>query len=291
MLSTAVLLVLCSGIMHAVWNLFTKKSLNKSVFLWSIHITGALLLLPYFIHELITKPLSMEALGFIATSVCFQGAYFIFLSKSYSYGDLSQIYPLMRGTGVMLVTLLSVFLFGESLPAMGWIGLLLIVGGLFAISGLLSSFLSKGSSRIQSGGGKPTALLFALVVGCCIAGYTLMDKQIIMHLSPLSTLELSNLSYVVFSSFTVLRSRQIRAEWQANWKTILVGSICSPGSYLLFLFAMTLSPLSSIAPIREVGTVFGTLLGVLLLKEQQGVRRIALSAVITLGIISVALSN
>lgn len=291
MLSTAVILVLCSGMMHAVWNLFTKKSLNKAVFLWSIHITGALLLLPYFIHELITKPLSMEALGYIAISVSFQGAYFIFLTKSYSYGEMSQMYPLMRGTGVMLVTLFSVLLLGESLPALGWIGLCLIVGGLFAISGLLSSFLGKGNSPAQGGSTKPVALLFALVVGICISGYTIMDKQIMMHLSPISTLELSNLSYVVFSSFTVLRSRQIRIEWQANWKTILVGSICSPGSYLLFLFAMTLSPLSAIAPIREVGTVFGTLLGVLLLKEQHGMRRIAMSAVITLGIISVALSN
>ncbi|MCQ6563365.1 hypothetical protein [Paenibacillus mendelii] len=45
------------------------------------------------------------------------------------------------------------------------------------------------------------------------------------------------------------------------------------------------------APIREIGTVFGTLLGVFLLKERQGLRRIAMSTIITFGIISVAFSG
>ncbi|MDF2962274.1 MAG: LuxR family transcriptional regulator, partial [Paenibacillus sp.] len=86
-----------------------------------------------------------------------------------------------------------------------------------------------------------------------------------------------------------LQSKQVKQEWDRNWKLILAGAVCSPGSYLLFLLSMKIAPLSHISPIREVGTVFGTLFGIWLLKEQQGVLRIAMSAFIALGIISIGL--
>lgn len=57
----------------------------------------------------------------------------------------------------------------------------------------------------------------------------------------------------------------------------------------IFLFAMKLAPLAHIAPIREIGTVFGTLFGIYILKEQQGARRVMMSAVITVGIICIGM--
>jgi uncharacterized membrane protein len=47
-------------------------------------------------------------------------------------------------------------------------------------------------------------------------------------------------------------------------------------------------PVAQIAPMREIGIVFGTLLGIFLLREAQGVRRIGASAMIVLGIILLA---
>ncbi|MEK3662312.1 SMR family transporter [Paenibacillus sp. FSL F4-0236] len=285
MISMAFFLVLFSGITHAVWNLFTKRSLNKYVFLWSIHIVGTLALLPYFIIELLRVELHAETLCYMAISALFQGSYFIFLSKSYSYGDLSQTYPIMRGTGVMLVTLLSVVLFGDSLTLVGWIGFCCIIVGLFIISGIVNRHANQGKTTHS------ISILYAIVVGMCVAGYTLMDKLIVQQLSPLSTLELSNINYVIVAFFMVIRAgrAQIIREWQQNWKMILIGCICSPASYFMFLMAMKLAPLASIAPIREIGTVVGTILGILVLKEKQGVRRIIMSAVITCGIISIAI--
>jgi len=285
MISMAVLLVLFSGFTHAVWNLFTKRSLNKYVFLWSIHIVGTVILLPYFIIELLQVELQVETVGYMVISAFFQGMYFIFLSKSYSYGDLSQTYPIMRGTGVMFVTLLSVVLFGDSLSMAGWIGFCCILAGLFIISGIVNRHANQGESAHS------ISILYAIVVGICVAGYTLMDKLIVQQLSPLSTLELSNINYVIVAFFMVVRAgrTQIIREWQQNWKTILIGCICSPASYFMFLMAMKLAPLASIAPIREIGTVVGTILGIFVLKEKQGLRRIIMSAVITCGIISIAL--
>ncbi|MGN7384298.1 MULTISPECIES: SMR family transporter [unclassified Paenibacillus] len=283
MTSLAILLVLCSGMAHAVWNLFTKKSLDKAVFLWCIHIVAAVLFLPYFIYELIHVQLTWKLLLFIALSMGFQGAYFVLLSKAYSHGDMSQVYPIMRGTGALLVPVMSTLLYHESLSIIGWIGLGLIIVGLFAISGL------TGRQASQNKALTPVAVGLALSVGLCITGYTLTDKLIVAQMSPLALIEISNIGYVLMGTRYVLKSGQIRQEWSRNWRTIVLGSVLSPGSYLLFLFALQLAPLAAIAPIREVGTVFGTLLGIFLLKEQQGLRRIAMASVITFGIISIAL--
>lgn len=284
--TAALLLVLCSGLTHAIWNLFTKRSLNKSVFLWSIHIAATVLLLPYFIYELFHMEITGSFLLLVFFSMSFQGGYFIFLSRAYSYGDMSQVYPIMRGTGAFFVPVMSVLVFGESLSPIGWIGLCCIVGGLFAISGFFGKREIR-ENKERSIASK--AVLSALAVGFCITGYTLLDKQLVQNMSPFALIEISNISYVIFSTFAVMKSKQIKQEWQVNWRTIMIGTFLAPGSYVLFLFAMKLAPLASIAPIREVGTVFGTLLGVFLLKEQNGLLRVIMSSVITIGIISIAL--
>jgi len=59
----------------------------------------------------------------------------------------------------------------------------------------------------------------------------------------------------------------------------------APGGYILFLKALQIMPVAQIAPMREIGTVFGTLLGVLILRETQGKKRIGASVLIVLGVI------
>jgi len=70
-----------------------------------------------------------------------------------------------------------------------------------------------------------------------------------------------------------------------NWRTIVLGGIISPGGYLLFLLALHFLPVAQLAPMREIGTVFGTILGIVVLKETQGRRRIIAAGMITVGVI------
>jgi drug/metabolite transporter (DMT)-like permease len=66
------------------------------------------------------------------------------------------------------------------------------------------------------------------------------------------------------------------------------GGVLAPGGYILFLKALQLMPVSQLAPMREIGTVFGTFFGVFLLNEPQGRNRIIASVVITAGIFLLA---
>jgi uncharacterized membrane protein len=261
--------------------MFTKTSKNKSVFLWLIHITAFALLLPYFIIDVASSSISLSGYLFMLLTMGFQMGYFFLLPIVYRRGEMSQMYPIMRGMGALLVPLFSVWLYDESLSIIGWIGVGCIVLGLFAISGFM---------KRQYGSAVSFQNIFpALMVGLCITGYVMTDKMVLQSLSPLSIIELSNIAYVIVLSPAVLRSKQIKEEWRVNKQAILWGTLLSPGSYLLFLFAMNLAPLSHLAPIREIGTVFGTMLGILLLKESNGVKRIMLSAVITIGVIMIGI--
>ncbi|NGP58367.1 EamA family transporter [Paenibacillus thiaminolyticus] len=275
MMVYGLLLVIASAFTHALWNLFAKRSLHKESFLFSLHAVATVLFLPFFIRDLITMTWTWGHALLLIVSFLLQGTYLYLVSQAYKAGELSQVYPMMRGTAALLVPLVSVSLYGESMSAIGWLGWSLIVGGLFGLSGMLSVKQKDKSWWI--------ALALTTSVGMCTAAYTLTDKAVIEFFSPLGLIEISNIGAVIFLAPAVKRAGLLRREWQANWSTIGLGAVISPGSYLLFLFAMTLGPLAHLAPIREFSIVIGTLLGYWILKEKQGKKRLVASTVVAAG--------
>ncbi|WP_197997844.1 DMT family transporter [Paenibacillus sp. CFBP 13594] len=279
-----IMLVLASGMAHAVWSMFTKRSLNKSVFLWSIMMIPTVILLPVLIMELAREPLSIAAYALLILSMGLQALYSWLLSQTYELGDLSQIYPIMRGTSTLLVPLIGVTFLGETLSLYGWIGIACMLGGFTVLSGVGSRDVTTGSRRT---GLKP--VLMALCVGLCTTSYVFVDKLNLEHISPLSLLEVTNIGFVAGLTPALLASRQLRQEWKVNRSTIMLGALLNPGSYLLFLFALQQAPMARLGPLREVGTIFAAFLGILLLKEQQGKKRILCSIVIFVGILLIGM--
>ncbi|MGG1513833.1 DMT family transporter [Paenibacillus oryzisoli] len=282
MILLATTLVIASGLTHAIWSLFTKRSHDKGVFLWCIMAVTTVLLLPKLIIELWTHPLSLSAYGLLLLSAALQAVYALLLAKTYSMGDLSQVYPIMRGTSTLLVPVLGVLFFHETLSPWGWFGLLCMVSGFVLLSGLLTNMRKGAASAAPL---KP--FLMALCVGLCTTSYVLVDKLNLAHISAISLLEVTNIGFVAGLTPHLLRSSQLRMEWRLNRNIIMLGSILNPGSYLLFLFAMSYAPLAHISPLREIGTFFATILGIVVLKEKQGTVRIVCSMLIVLGIISI----
>ncbi|MFF2886390.1 DMT family transporter [Paenibacillus sp. NPDC057967] len=280
MAGLAFALVLGSGFVHSIWNLYTKKSMNKIVFLWLCQIIATIVLIPWTIIEWDASHFTGAALLLMLASVALHGMYITLLAATYTVGDLSQVYPIMRGTSPLLVPLMAVVFLGESLSPIGWVGVATIVAGIL----FLSEIKLK---RVQGTSAK--APLLALAVGFCIAGYIVVDKLALDYFPAVIVLQATNVGNVLVLTWAALRSRTIGQELRVNWKTILLGGVLAPGGYLLFLFAVSLAPVAQLAPMREIGTVFGTLLGIFILREQQGPRRIITSALITAGIIILGL--
>ncbi|SDW97178.1 DMT family transporter [Paenibacillus sp. CF384] len=280
MLVVAVFLVLFSGLTHAVWNLFAKRSLNKAAFLWIILLPSTVFLIPLVISGLLSKALPWQAYVLILITMLIQGCYAFLLTKAYTLGDLSQMYPIMRGTATLLVPTVGVAFLGESLSVWGWAGILCMIVSFFKIS--------DWSFRRSKRGRSSKPILVAFGVGLCTTCYVFVDKLTLDYLSPPELLCLGNAGFLLALTPVVLRSGKWKTELKTNWRVILMGAVLSPGSYLLFLFAMNLAPMAHISPIREIGTVFATLLGILVLKEQQGMKRIASSAAIASAIVVIS---
>ncbi|WP_138755856.1 DMT family transporter [Paenibacillus sinopodophylli] len=275
-------LVLCSGLAHAIWNMLAKQSTDKAVFLWVIYLPSTILLLPTLMNELAGTSFTRVIWLLIGLSLVMQSVYSLLLTYTYNAGDLSLVYPVMRGTPTLLIPALGVILFDEALAIWGWIGLSLMLTG-FVV--MLGSSKDKG----QRAALKP--MLLAISVGLCITAYTLSDKANLQHLSPLALLEVTNIGFMLGLTPAVVRSGRLRQVIRTHSNRIWIGAILSPGSYLLFLLAARNANISTIAPMREVGIVFGTLLGLIVLKESQGTRRITASVVVVTGIIMIASSG
>lgn len=272
----AIILVLLSALTHSVWNLFMKKSLHKESFLWLIQTISTVIFMPFFLHDLLKVNWNFQNVALLLTSFAFQSVYLVLLTKAYKVGEMSQVYPMMRGSAALLIPLLSLVFYKEELTVSAWLGLALIVIGLFALSGILKKRLDKKGV---------ITLLITSGIGLSITGYTLVDKSILSFMTPLGLLQIYNLAGFIALGIPALRGKKIKQEWKINRRFIMIGAIMAPSSYLLFLMAIQYAPLSYISPIRELSIVFGSILAWIVLKEKQGKGRIGYSVIILLGVI------
>ncbi|WP_028612549.1 DMT family transporter [Paenibacillus harenae] len=279
MFSLAVILVLGSGCLHSIWNLYTKRSINKNIFLWFCQLVAIIVFLPWTIVEW-DDSLTITGCWAILASMLLHGMYIRLLAATYSVGDLSQVYPIMRGTSPLLVPLLGVTLLNEKLTAFGWIGVTCIVIGIVLLSNIKLKRNDSDSSTLK-------APVLALAVGICIASYIVVDKVALNYVSPVVLNEATNIGNLLALSWVTFKSKGMRKELKVNWKIMLLGGIIAPAGYLLFLFALSLAPVAQLAPMREIGTVFGTIMGIIILQEKHGTRRLLTSILITLGVIIV----
>lgn len=277
MIFIAFALVLLSALVHACWNLFAKQSINKITFLWLIHIISFFMLLPYFLIKLPEVELQGYVILSLLLSMMFQIFYVISIHYSYTLGDLSQTYPILRGSASVFVPVASLIFFQESLSPIGWIGILVMLFGIFLMS------RSKQPKADQQQKAK-LAMLIAVGGGISITGYTLNDKILLQTMEPLMIIQFQNIFHSLAFLWGSLHSGHPVAEWKKNWKIILLGALFMPGSYLLFLFALQLAQVSQLAPMREINIVFGAILGTLILKERNGRQKFISSAFIVLGI-------
>ncbi|WP_256438822.1 DMT family transporter [Sporosarcina sp. Te-1] len=280
-----VILVLCSGLAHAVWNMLAKKSTDKAVFLWAIYAPTTALLLPILIIELTNAAFSVREWTMLALSLLMQALYSSLLANTYKTGELSQVYPILRGTSTLLIPLIGVLVLREVLSLWGWIG----------INCMLVGFIIMVKNDVAASHPSPTSsskpVLLAIAVGLCITTYTIIDKVNLQYLSPVALLEVTNTGFMLGLTPSVLQANRLKQAIRHHKHIIWIGAILSPGSYLLFLFAARSANISTIAPIREIGIVFGTLLGLFVLRESQGMRRIVASIVVVSGIIIIAISS
>jgi drug/metabolite transporter (DMT)-like permease len=278
---SAIITVLFSGFFHALWNVCTKKSLNKIAFLFSVQMASVIAFAPIFLPKLLQiNFISLAGLLFLLSMLA-HGIYFIFLARLYTIADLSQSYPIIRGSSLLIIPLFGVLFLKEDLSIIGRIGIATIISGIFFISEIRISRLNY------------KILLLSLAAGLAIAFYIAIDKLALKYIDAISLNQIGTLGNIIALLPFILKDRgqNLKQEWKLNYKSIMIGAILAPLSYVLFLWAIKIAPISVLAPIREFGTVFGALIGVIFLKEKNGRNRIISSIIITIGMVLLAVFN
>jgi drug/metabolite transporter (DMT)-like permease len=226
--------------------------------------------------------LDAGALGLMAGSGALHGWYFASLQRAYRDGDLSFVYPLARGTGPLLATVLAIALLDERPSALA------LLGGATIVVAVLSIAIGiPGAARGDQG----AALWFALLTGVSIAAYTLWDKHAVDGADLTPELYLFGtliVQVLLLTPALLLADATARPPLLALLPRALAVGALAALAYVLVLHALRLAPVSYVAPAREVGIVFGAALGVGVLAEGDGPRRLVAATAIVVGLVLLA---
>lgn len=284
---TTLALVLVGAICHALWNVVAKRAAGGAVFVWLFGSVSLVAIAPVALWTWHTQPQAFS--GWMWAAALASGlvhvVYSLVLQQGYRTSDFAVVYPVARGSGPMLSVIGAIIFLHEMPGLLGWIGVLCVLFGLFMTVGAGKVLRSSDAPRRRAG------VLWGLLVGLCIASYTVLDGIAIKSLaiSPV-------LFYTVGLAFrTALlapwmwgKTSVIKQQWQMHGFAICAVGLLSPLAYSLILFALQQAPLSYIAPVREISMLFGVLLGARLLKEAISLSQLVGAALMLFGVLFLA---
>jgi drug/metabolite transporter (DMT)-like permease len=283
------LLIFAAGL-HALSNALIKSSHDKLAFTWWMLTANAIIGLPliFFIGQ--PQPIGWLI---ILVSGLIEAVYFITLTRAYALGDLSQVYPLARGSAPLFVLLWAMLFLGERPTSMGVGGIFIVVIGLYLVNLPALADWDRPLRGLRS-----AAARWALLTGLLISIYTSIDKVGMRYVDPLPYLYLFLVvTWILLSAqwFNPDRRSALRAEVQIDRRRVLLTAtavaVLGSGAYALVLAALRLSPVSYVSPVRELSVVIGAWIGVRFMGEPGGRLRIFAALLVAVGITIIALGG
>ncbi len=261
---TVFIAVIGAALLHASWNALVKSGSDKTVGMSAVIIGH----IPFALVSLLFVPLPDAAsYPYLLGSMVLHAGYQFFLLQSYKLGDLTQVYPIARGSAPLLVALVSVFILNVELTSIELLAVCIIGLGI----------VSLALVRRDDGQRNPNAAIFALITGCFIASYSLVDglgaRLAGTSLGFYAWLSIANgiiMSLYVLkvqpSVFKVLATEQR--------KTFFIAGGASFVAYALVTWAFTQAPIALVTALRETSIVFALLIGVFFLKERLNIIKV-----------------
>jgi drug/metabolite transporter (DMT)-like permease len=279
-----VALLLAAALMHATWNALLKADRSDRLATFGVIMTTGTVMGLVAVPFLPT--VEYAAWKFLVASVIIHVAYYTFLLKAYSYGDLSHTYPIARGLGPLLVAMVSGQLIGEHLRVQDVAGVVLLSAGLVALA------LPLKGAVVAPGGRHGLATLFAVLTGITIASYIIADGMGVRSAGPDFEHRLAYIAWLcvlegpwLLVLAIMLRPRTVWSHLRRNWWRGAIGGVIANTGYGIAIYALVLGPMAHVAALRETSVLFGALMGTLLLGEPFGRRRVLAAAVIVCGLV------
>lgn len=255
---TVFLAVILAAALHASWNALVKGGSDKHLNMAGVVLGHAPLAMLVIAFEPFPEPASWP---YLAAGVLLHYGYQMFLLTSYRFGDLTQVYPIARGSAPLLVAAISVLFLGVVLSSLEVLAVVIIGAGI----------VSLGLVRSASGVRNSKAAVLALTTGCFIASYSLVDglgaRLSGTPVGYYAWLGMANaVIFAIYLSFSKpgLLPRVMREGRMTFW----FGGSASFIAYGLVIWAFTQAPIALVTALRETSIIFALGIGVVFLKEK-----------------------
>lgn len=273
MSTTVFVAVIAAAVLHAVWNALAKGGPDKHLSMAAIvlgHSPIALAVLPF-----VPSP-APESWPYLVAGIALHVGYQLFLLASYRIGDLTQVYPIARGTAPLLVAGVSTVFLGVKLTTLEIAAVLTIGIGIMSLSFV----------RQRDGLRNHRAGMLAFLTGCFIAAYSLVDgtgaRLAGTALGFYGWLAIGNA--IVFAAFTaIMRPGILGSIHRTAKQTFVFGGSASFLAYALVIWAFTQAPIPLVTALRETSVVFALIIGVWFLKEKLDLAKVLSTFVTLLG--------
>jgi drug/metabolite transporter (DMT)-like permease len=268
-------IVLFSAFLHAIWNSMASKYKDKNVSIGAI-VYGHV---PLCIVAIIFLPSpSIESFPYIILSALIHQGYQNFLLTAYQTGKFTTVYPVARGFGPLVATIISIIFLGVYLKAFTIISILFISSGVMLI-GLFSKSVIKNNKILYT----------SLATGVFIGIYSVVDGQG----ARISGSAISYMSWVfIFSALffpVILRFRKqknILKKTLTKGKVVFwIGGTFSYLAYVVTVWAFTKAPIPMVSALRESSIIFAIFIGYFYLKDKINFYKIVSILLIFLGVI------
>jgi len=251
------LIVLLATFMHAVWNGMVKNHPDKAVAVSAI-VFGHI---PLAIVAIIFLPApTIDCIPYIVASAIVHQGYQWYLLSAYKIGDLTKVYPIARGFGPLVATLISILVLGLFLKSLVILSILLICFGI-----MILGLLDKESKNVK-------VLQLSLFTGFFIGLYSLIDGYgARASLSPIVYMSWSFiLSAALFPIVLKIKNHKniFQNVFNSGKQVFLIGGTLSYIIYIIVVWAFTKAPIPMVGALRESSIFFSIFIGYFFLKEK-----------------------
>jgi drug/metabolite transporter (DMT)-like permease len=274
------LLVLVGAALHAGWNALVKHGTDRVIGMGHIALGAVPFAIPLVVIFGFPDP---AAWPWLVGSTLLHAAYMFTLIAAYRVGDYTQVYPMARGSGPLIVALVGPLFVDEALTLIEEFGMAVMIAGLLLMA------LKGGRLATRPAG---AAVGFALLTAVIIAGYTLTDGiGVRLSGTPIGYTAVVFLGDAIAMTIAIvyLRGPAGIARIARDWPKAMTGGGLSFGSYGIAIWAMSVAPIALVAALRETSIVFALLIGAVFLKEPLTRWRVAAVTGILAGVVLIRL--
>ena len=272
-------IIIFASIMHITWNGKVKKYPDKVIAVSAI-VYGHV---PLAIVAILFLPApSAESIPYIIVSAIIHQGYQWYLLNSYQLGDLTKVYPIARGFGPLVATVISILFLGLIISDLAILSILLISFGIM----LVGIFDHNNFKNIK-------ILKYSLLTGFFIGSYSIVDGYgARVSLSAITYMSWSfMLGAIMF--FVLLKIKKYDNTFKnvvKNGKKIFfIGGSLSYLIYIIVVWGFTKAPIPMVAALRESSIFFSIFIGYFFLKEKITPIKITSIVLILVGVISLKL--